>query len=476
MKKKVHIIGIAGKSTAALAKLFQEDLGWKVTGSDQEKIYDPAAAYLKKNKIKCLRGYREENLSADTDLVIVGGSSLILDPNNPEYQKAKRLKIPLISHSQALAKFLIKPESVCVAGTYGKTGTTALVTWILEKAGKNPTYFIGEQPNNFADYLRLTTSPLSVIEADEYAYRQIDFDSGPKFLNYKVKFAIITAASWEHKDVYSSEREYVRAFQDFVKLIPSHGLLVANLRGENIKQVVSSAQCPVQYYSTNKNDPADWKLAKIEFKKEGTEFSVLHQGKIIDFKIPLIGRYNIENTLAAIALTYNLGVDFPTIRKALRDFKGVKRRLESWGNPGGVWFYDDFAQSAIRVKAALKALRNRFKKEKILVIFDPHAGFLQKKSALKDYRGAFADAQQVFITKVTFRKNTPPTQRATGRDFVKIIGRGKTKASYIPIDEEVVKKVEEAVNQSGVVVFMSSGGLRGENIKKEIYKRLKRRS
>jgi len=471
-KKTVHIIGIAGKNTAALAKLFKKDLGWLVTGSDQKKIYDPAKSYLKKHQIKTYLGYNEKNVNDKTDLIIIGGSGLIIDPNNPEYLKAKRLKLPMISCAQALTRYLIKPENISVIGAYGKTTITALLAWIFTRAGKNPSFFIGEQPLNFPEYIKLTNSNISIIEGDEYAYRQIDFDAGPKFHNYPTKYALLTSAQWEHKDVYSTEKEYVRAFQDFVKKIPDRGLLVAKLEGENVNQVASRAKCPVIYYSSRPRGRAEWKLIKSSHQGKTTHFYVRGPKREYHFQTPLFGKHNVENCLGAIALSFRLGIEIKAIQKALTSFRGVRRRLELISPPGKVYFYDDFAQSAVRIKAALEAIRTKHPKGDIIALFDPHAGFLQEKKALAGYNQAFAAANQVIVTRVTF-KRAKRGQRVTGRDFVEAIT--KPKAHYLPLEKQLVDYVIKKTNSRSIIVFFSSGGKRGEEIKREILNKLKQK-
>jgi len=474
MKKWVHIIGVAGKATAALAKIFREDLGWKVTGSDQAKIYDPARSYLRRHKIKVFLGYRPENLSPRVDLVIIGGSSLILDSRNPEYLKAQKLGLPILSHSQAISRFLVKKNSVCIAGTYGKTTITALTTWLLRKQGLNPSYFIGDQPLNLSEYACVTDSSWSVTEADEYAYRRLDFDPGPRFLHYKPRYAIVTAAQWEHKDVYATEQEYIAAFQKFVSLIPRQGLLLANWRGENVKKVVTAAVCPVKYYSAQSSDQVDWKLEQVLSARKKTKFLISGPKGKIELSTSLLGHYNLENILAAVALAAELGVKPTFLKEGVASFKGIKRRLELIARRGKTWFYDDFAQSGPRVKAVLAALKERFADSKILAIFDPHAGFLQKKNSLPQYRAAFAVADEVLIARVTFRKGIPLREQVSGSDLVKTIKQTNDRVYYFPTDEELVEYAVKKAKGKVVLVFFSSGGLRGERMKKKIIAGLKK--
>ncbi len=475
MKKRVHIIGVAGKTTAALAKLFKKDLGWEVTGSDHKKIYEPAKSYLKSLGVEVNLGYGAKNIPFQLNLIIIGASALIVDKDNPEYEEAKKRSVEMISYNQAMERFFVKDNSVCIAGTYGKTTITALVAWIFRQAKRDFSYFIGEQPNNFKDYLEVGSSDWSIMEADEYAPRALVVHSGPRFHHFKPKYILITAIEWEHKDVYQTEDQYFQAFVDFINKAPKDGLLVVNQNGKNINRLLGLSKLPRVTYSAQTEGSADWRLMDAENEGELTRLLIKGKTEEIELRTSLLGKYNWENICGAVALCKSLGVETKAIQEAVKTYTGVKRRLELLGKFGKVYFYDDFAQSATRVVASLGAIRSSYPKKKIVVIFDPHASALGKIGALEEYEQAFCQADEVFISKVTFYKKIPKKDWVKGSDWAKMLGRGCVQVEYLPLAEDLVGKVLKTVKEETVIVFMSSGGLYGEGIKKEIIKQLRNR-
>lgn len=456
MRNRVHFIGIAGKTMAPLAKMFT-DMGWKVTGSDQKAVYPPITAYLEENNIDFARGYSEKNLLEKPDLVVVGRSALLVDQENPEVIKAKKLGCPILSYPEVLRNFLVKENSIVVAGTYGKTTLAALLAWILEKAGFNPSFMFGGISLNFPDGIRNTSSSYSVIEGDETpAMLETDL---PKFMFYKPKFALLTAASWDHLEIFKNENDYIRVFKKFVKLIPQNGLLVACRDGENTEKVVGQARCRVVWYSSETKNANFW-LEKISFIDDLTSFGVVMPQERILLETPLLGRHNLENICGAVALCHNLGIETDIMKKAVRTFRGIKTRLENLGTFGGVTVFWDFAQHPAKVEESLKALRARFPKKRIFCIFDPHASILRQRESLGWYPGKFDEANQVMVTKMIFPASLRRESRIIGPEIVRAIAKTQPNVFYEPIDEKGIDFLINKVKAEDIIIFMSSGGLK----------------
>ncbi|MBM3208667.1 hypothetical protein FJZ40_00015 [Candidatus Shapirobacteria bacterium] len=470
MKKHAYFVGIAGKTIAPLAKMFK-DLGWRVTGSDQAEIYPPISTYLRKNKISYCRGYAEENLEGRPDLVVVGRSALLVNPQNPEYLKAKKLGLKVLSHPETLREYIVRKNSVVVAGTYGKTTISALMSWILEVAGLNPSFMTSGVPLNFPDGVRGTDSLWSVIEGDEPpAMKETD---PSKFMFYKPKYVILTACRWDHPEVFPSEKAYLGAFIKFVKLIPKDGLLVVCREGENNEVVAKKANCPVVWYST-RDHGADFWMEDLSFRSDFTQFTVVSKknGSMIALESPLLGLHNVQNVCGAVALALNFKIDPLKIQSAVKTFSGVRTRLEFLGKFKGVEVYWDFAQHPFKVKEALAALRTRYPKEAIFCVFHPHQNMLQRRESLSWYSGSFDKATEVIVARFTFFSRLARKDRVTGKDIAGQIAKTQPNVHYLPLDKEVINFLVKNWARAKVVIFMSSGGQKVPEMIKTLAKKL----
>jgi UDP-N-acetylmuramate: L-alanyl-gamma-D-glutamyl-meso-diaminopimelate ligase len=457
-KRKVHIIGIAGNLSAPLAKAFLK-MGWKVTGSDHPHVYPPATDYLDSLNIKWSRGYRRENISHDLDLVVIAGSALLYDAKNPEFLEAKRLQLKIISQAEAVGRFVVKENSIVVAGTYGKSTTTAMLVNIFEEAGRKPSFMFGALLIDGSDPLKITASSWSIVEGDEYP--TLHFDPRPKFLLYSPKFLILTAARWEHKDVYKKEEDYLKVFRRLLEIIPQDGRVIASLRGENIPELTENIKIK-DYYSLNRQPKSFGWAEGVKLYPAGSSFYFNSRNlkRRIKIRLNILGRHNIENAVAAASLASLLGISPQQIAAGLESFTGLKKRLEIIGNFGGVTLVKDVSQTKPRIEAALQALRKHFPDGRLLVIFYPHHSGLQERSSLIDYPGTFDLADEVIVTKVVFKKGITGDKRVLGKDIVDFISKTQPNVKYIPLDDEIVCYLANHLREKDVAVFMSSGGYR----------------
>ncbi len=450
---------------APLAKAFK-DLGWEVNGSDQKNVYPPVTDYLEKNNIFFSRGYRSQNVPRDASLIVVGRSSLLVDPQNPEYLEAKKTASQILSYPELLQKYLIKENSIVVAGTYGKTTITALVSWIMQKAGLNPSYAIGGEPLGMGDGVKIGYSNYSVVEGDETpALKETD---PPKFMYYRPKYLLLTATKWDHPEVYKTEGEYLKVFSKLILLLPSNGLLVYNL--DSVKnEVFEKAKCKKISYSF-KNPLADYFINNVVTQEEKIILS-LNKNSLI-FQTSLLGKPNLENICGAVALMDQIGVERNIIVKAVGTFKGIKTRLEFLGESGGRFIYWDIAQHPEKVKGSLSALRGRYRKNRIICVYDPSSTGLKHRESLAWMKGAFDLADQVFVGKVSFLKSIRKENRVTGHSLVKIISETQPNVYYEPSDEKISERLSRESGLEDVIVFMSSGGVRFTDLIKNSIERL----
>lgn len=455
--RRAYFIGISGKTPSSLAKELREN-DWEISGSDHERPYPPASSYLVKNKIGYFKGYQEKNVPENADLVIVGRGALINNPQNPEYLKAKSLGLKVVSLPEALEKFVVKENSIVIAGTYGKTTLTALVAWILRKAGFNPSFGIGGEPSNMGDGVKITNSAYSVVEGDEApALQETD---PPKFMFYKPKYLLLTATKWDHPEIYKSEKAYLKAFIGLVKLLPKDGLLVYNLDNVN-QEVVSEAVCRKASYSL-KNDKADYFVRSYSHKESGIYFQL--NKNFFKSQALLLGKANLENICGAITLCMEIGIDKRAIDSAVRSFRGIKTRLEFLGKLSEKYFYWDIAQHPEKVRGSLEALKEHYPKKRIICVFDPETTGLKYKESLKWYPGAFDAADSVIVGRVGYLRNLRGKERISGVDIVKAISKTQKNVFYQPIDEKITEYLTKQTKSEEVIVFMSSGGLRFTNL------------
>jgi UDP-N-acetylmuramate: L-alanyl-gamma-D-glutamyl-meso-diaminopimelate ligase len=463
MAKKAFFIGIAGKTMAPLAKAFK-DMGWEVSGSDHKGIYPPISTYLEENQIPYIEGYEAKNIPADADLVVVGRSALMVDADNPEYLKAKELGLKILSYPEVLQEYLIKDNSIVVAGTYGKTTISAILAWILMSAGLNPSYMTGGVPLNMGDGAKITDSNYSVVEGDEPpALRETD---PPKFMFYQPKYLVLTATIYDHPEIFKTKEAYEEAFVKLVKLLPEDGLLVYSPETV-VPAVVEATPCRKISYSLV-NQKADCRVEKIKPQGEKTTFVVRSKNESVALETVLLGRHNLENLCAAVALSLELGIAKGAITGAIASFKGIKTRLEFLGKAGGRFWYWDLAQHPQKIKGSLAALRENFPQKKILCIFDPAMTGLKYKKSLAWYPGTFDDADQVIVDQVSFLKKISKEERVTGKDVVEAISQTQPSVFYEPIDKKIIDYLQQNTQEGDAIVFMSSGGLRFSNLIEEV--------
>jgi UDP-N-acetylmuramate: L-alanyl-gamma-D-glutamyl-meso-diaminopimelate ligase len=456
---RIHILGIAGTMTASLAVALKKE-GHIITGSDQEKIYPPISTILKKADIKI----NSSKIDTSIDLAIIGSSFSNFKNTKEEFDQIKKLNIKYISASNFIAQNLIKENSVLIAGTYAKTTITSLISWIFCQSKINPNYMFGGEAINHFPATNISSSDWSIVEADESIH---GLDNQAKFLYYPVKFLLLTSADWEHKDSYSTEIGNFNAFKKLITNVPKDGLLLINSKGFQTKELsLYSKSRVITYNSSN----SDYYLKSIKIKKNYSVLSVRTPRNTIQIRTKLIGQLNFENILAAVALTNSLNLNQTDIKKAVLNFKGIKRRIEKIIDKKNIIIFDDFAQSSNRIKSTLESVKSHFPKKNIKVLYQPHASFIQYKNSLKDFKNAFLGASEIVLSKINYNHNIDKNNRVTAKDFRDIIG---PKLIYIPIDEDIVDFYKQNLKNGDILINMSSGGFNGNKIVKSIINSLK---
>ena len=440
---------------ATLAALLKHR-GHDVSGSD-EHVYPPMSDFLAAERINVLEGYRAEHLANAPDLVVVGNA---ISRGNAELEAVLDRGIRYASLPETIRDhWLWDAHSVVIAGTHGKTTTTALTGWLLTAAGADPTVLIGGIARNFGDdgaSYRIGKGKAFVIEGDEYdsAY----FDKTAKFLKYLPDIAVVNNIEFDHADIYRDLDEVRLAFRRLVNLVPRNGLTLLGIDSPDAAALAGNARSRVQTFGLGEG--AHWRGVDIRIGSQ-TTFRVQHKGQDLgEFTMPLLGDHNVRNALVALAVGADLGLDIEQLRKGLAAFKGVKRRLEIVGEARGITVYDDFAHHPTAVEETIKALRRSAPGKKVWAIFEPRSASSCRRIFQDDFARAFGGADEVVIASV-FRSSLPPEERLSESKLVEDLTAAKVSARHLPDVDTIVGEVAKEAKPGDLIVVMSNGGFGG---------------
>jgi UDP-N-acetylmuramate: L-alanyl-gamma-D-glutamyl-meso-diaminopimelate ligase len=425
--------------------------------------------------IPVMTPYGPSNLDWQPDLVVVGN---VHGKDHVEVVAAQERGLKLTSFPAVIGDQLLPGKtSIVVTGTHGKTTTTSLLGHILLEAGRDPSLFVGGVPVGLGHGWRLGKGPF-VIEGDEYD--TAFFDKGSKFLHYRPNTAILTSIELDHVDIFASFDAVRDAFKKMVALIPpaaEGGLLIAYADSADVRAVAKTAQCKVELYTvvggeiTPDGEDSDggmatdiaWWARNLEVAKSGrVAFDVYHHGERIErFETLLVGRHNVGNCVAAIAVAHAQGVPIRDIQLAVASFAGVRRRQELRGIAGGVTVLDDYAHHPTAVRETLKALRKRFPKRRLIAVYDPRSATSRRKTFQVEFADAFAHADEVIVGKLYDPSKIPADERFDPEKLALDLHRSGTKAAYVPDVDAIVKQLAESAAPGDVVAVLSSGSFDG---------------
>ena len=465
---KVHLIGVCGTAMATLAAMLKRR-GHDVQGSDQG-VYPPMSDFLASEKIRAFDGYDAAHITSDLSLVIVGNA---ISRGNPELEEVLSRKIRYCSLPEAIREqFLWGARSIVIAGTHGKTTTTSLTGWLLTAAGVDPSVLVGGIARNFGDggsSYRLGHGRDFVVEGDEYD--SAFFDKTAKFLKYLPDIAVIGNIEFDHADIYPDLEAVLSAFRRLTLLVPRTGLLLLGHDSEHALALKAGAVSPVETFGFA--EAADW-VAYDHDARDGVQtFAVRHRTDYVGrFDLPLLGEHNVRNALAAVAVGHAVGLDATTMVRGLRDFEGVRRRLEVVGEAGGVTVYDDFAHHPTAVAETLRAVRHAYTGRRVWAVFEPRSASSCRKIFQRDFARAFADsgADETLIAQV-FRSTLPDQERLSVDALVREICESGRNARHIGSTDHIIDTIVGERRPGDVVVIMSNGGF--DNIHRRLLARLR---
>ena len=389
----IHVIGICGSFMGGLALLAQQ-AGHRVTGCDAN-VYPPMSTQLQALGIELLEGFGAAQIALQPDLFVVGN---VVTRGNPLMEAVLDRGLAFVSGPQWLAENILRNQWVlAVAGTHGKTTTSAMLAWILEFAGLGPGFLIGGVPQNFAVSARLSTaigggdkSPFFVIEADEYD--TAFFDKRSKFLHYRARTTIFNNLEFDHADIFPDLAAIATQFHHFVRTLPQSGLLIAHGGDENLRHVLEQGcWTPVEHFASS----GGWEAS--DGADRGAVFDVYFRGRRQStIRWDLLGEHNRQNALAAIAAARHAGVPVSVASEALHQFRNVKRRMELRGVVNDISVYDDFAHHPTAIRATLAGLRAKVGASRILAVLEPRSNSMKLGVWAQQLAPSLSAADQVF--------------------------------------------------------------------------------
>jgi UDP-N-acetylmuramate: L-alanyl-gamma-D-glutamyl-meso-diaminopimelate ligase len=429
--------------------------GHDVTGSDQD-VYPPMSEQLQQLGIPIRSPYREENVPADADLVVLGNA---LSRGNPEVEVVLDRKQRLSSMPALLAdEFLRDRTAVAVAGTHGKTTTTSMLSFLLTRGGLDPSFLVGGVPKDEGRSWRLGGGAHFVVEGDEYD--SAFFDKRPKFVHYRPDMAILGNVEYDHADIYPDMDAVKLAFRRLLQVIPRRGLLLAGIDSEAVGELVKGAYCRVETFGFSEG--ADWRALDAGPAEVGWRFRVNHQGRDAgEFTVRLPGEHNVRNALAAVAMAAAAGVDLERARTALAEFQGVKRRLEVRGVVGGISVYDDFAHHPTAVRETLKALRRVVTDGRLIAVFEPRSYTSRTRVFQDEFARALAGADVAVVAAAHLPAKVPESQRVSEKDLVHGIQAAGGNGRFLESVDAIVTALGGELRAGDHVVVLSNGGFGG---------------
>ncbi len=434
----LHFVGIGGIGMSGLA-IIMRNLKFRVSGSDLHR--SEITARLRRGGIKMYHNHVKENI-AGSDVIVY---STAVRPDNPELTEGRRLGIPVIHRSELLAELTRMKTSICISGTHGKTTTTSIVGEVLIRAKMSPTTVIGGiiKGKSQAHFGR---GDFLVCEADE---------SDKSFLRLMPVYAVITNVEAEHLEYYRNIDEIREHFTFFANHVPFWGCVFLGADSVDAQAIRAGIRRRVITYGLSER--SDLRATNIKPLSAGSRFSVRLGGKLIgSFALPLLGAHNISNAIGAIGVGLELGIKIKDIQIALENFKGVHRRIEKIGIVKKVMIFDDYGHHPTEVAVTLQTLRERYPKNRIVSVFQPHR-FTRTYHLFDKFAIAFAHADLVMVTDI-YPAHEIPIAGVNGAALARRIGREHDAVHYVPFSH-IIASIRRRVKSGDIVVIQGAGDI-----------------
>jgi UDP-N-acetylmuramate--alanine ligase len=447
--KRYHLIGIGGTGLSAIARVLLE-MGYTVTGSDRAE--SPFTLDLRSAGVTISIGHAAGNI-AGADVVV--RSSAIPD-DNPEVLAARANNIPVLKRADFLATLMEGKTGIAVAGTHGKTTTTAMIVWMLSALNQDPSFIVGGVLSNLGTNARAGEGDAFVIEADEY---------DRMFLGLKPTIEVVTNVEHDHPDCYPTPADYHSAFVDFSKCLPADGMLVGCADDAGARQVMAEAEKLNKAVISYGLKPMTEDEQQIDVftsvlatnNKGGFTFGAEVLGNSANVELMVPGKHNVANALAALTVAQLLGLPLAEAAHALGQFSGTGRRFEVRGEAAGVVIVDDYAHHPTEIRATLSAARSRYPGHRLWAVWQPHT-YSRTQALFDDFASAFSDADEVIVTEIYAARE--PKQDFSSKQVVEAMllrGTPSRPAHFIADLQEVSNYLISNLRPGDVVLVFSAG-------------------
>lgn len=443
--KKAYVIGIKGAGVVAVVEILQS-LGIEVIGSDTtEKFFTDAV--LQDLGVNYTEGFSQDNVPTDVDLVIYSTAYNI--ENNEEFRAAKEKGLLMLSYPEVLAMLFNQKYGIAVSGTHGKTTTSALLACALKECGVDPMAVIGSRVETWKSNALIGSGEYFVIEADEYQN---------KLKLYQPKGTILTSLDFDHPDTFKDFAEYKEAFQDFIGKIFKSGFAVVCGDDANVIDISKDANCEILKYGFS--DDCDFQITNYVLGQGKQSFRVVFQEKDLgEFEIKLVGKHNVSNAVAVIAVCQKLNLDLEKVRVALNDFQGITRRFEKIGERNGAILIDDYGHHPEELKVTFKGAREIYPEKNIIAVFQPHS-YSRTESLLQEFSQSFDNVNQVLVLDI-YGSAREYSGNVSSKDLVALINKyDHEKAEFLPTPSDAVKFLENKIGDQDVVICIGAGNSR----------------
>ena len=445
---KIHILGICGTFMGGIAVLAKQ-AGHEVSGCDAN-VYPPMSTQLQEQGIHLSEGYHAGAIPADVDEVVIGNA---MSRGNEAVEYVLNNNIPYSSGPEWLSKHVLNQRWVlAVAGTHGKTSTSSMLAWILQYAGLNPGFLIGGIPGNFGLSARMGDPPFFVVEADEYD--TAFFDKRSKFIHYHPRTAVLNNLEFDHADIFENLDAIKKQFHHFVRTIPGDGLIVVNGDDENIRAVLEqgcwsqTAAFHQRHHADHKDD--DWSIGITS--EDGSQFEVLLDGKAVaSVNWPMHGLHNRMNALAAIAAAQHAGVPVEYSCEALKEFQGIKRRLEVRGVVNNITVYDDFAHHPTAIEETLTAMKELRANGKLFAVLEPRSNTMRMGVHKESLANSLQQADEICLYQPA----------GLNWNLDDIIAQSKAPATVFSSTDNIITHLVSQASAGDHILIMSNGGFEG---------------
>lgn len=438
----IHFIGIGGISMSGLAEILLEE-NFKVTGSDSQS--SPMTDKLEQQGAKVYIGQKSSNLEDTIDVVVYTAA---IHPDNEEFKAAQDKGLPMLTRAQLLGQIMTNyKQAIAVSGTHGKTTTTSMLSHILLEAKADPTISVGGILDAIDGNIRVGNSDVFVTEACEYTN---------SFHSFFPTISIILNIEEDHMDFFHDLQEIRQSFTTFANLLPKSGLLVINGDITHVKEIYKSVSCPVVTFG--RDESCDYQAYNIEFDDEGhASYDLVHDNKTLArISLHVAGEHNVYNSISAIIVALELGIDLDTIKAGLASFKGTKRRFEYKGMMGDVTIMDDYAHHPTEIKATLESA-TRYPHRDTWCVFQPHT-YTRTKAFLKDFAQALSLADHVVLADI-YAAREIDTGEISSRDLLQELQTLHVDTCYFPSFEEIENYLSTNCKPHDLLITMGAGNV-----------------